>query len=94
MQGKSKQQALHDAQERVRTFTGNSAQAQRAISEEEEYMAEVEEELAGNTRAARPLKFLRQNGGRNSTNVTVNEKPKLPYAAPRYWAAFILLDAL
>jgi CHAT domain-containing protein len=54
----------------------------------------VEEELAGNTRAARPLKFLRQNGGRNSTNVTVSEEPKLPYAAPRYWAAFILLDAL
>ena len=94
LQGKSKQQALHDAQERVRTFTGNSAQAQRAIREEEEYMAEVEEELAGNTRAARPLKFLRQNGGRNSTNVTVSEEPKLPYAAPRYWAAFILLDAL
>lgn len=94
LQGKSKQQALRDAQQRVRTFTGNSAQAQRAINEEEAYMAGVEEELAGNTRAARPLKFLRQNGGKNSTNVTVSEEPKLPYAAPRYWAAFILLDAL
>ena len=94
LQGKSKQQALRDAQQRVRTFAGNSAQAQRAINEEEAYMAGVEEELAGNTRAARPLKFLRQNGGRNSTNVTVSEEPKLPYAAPRYWAAFILLDAL
>lgn len=96
LQGKSKQQALHDAQERVRTFTGTTTQAQRAIEEEEEYMTKVEDELAGNDRAARPLKFLRQNNGQNSTNTTSSEpaKPKIPYAAPRYWAAFILLDAL
>ena len=92
--GKNKQQALRAAQAKVRTFTGTSAQAQRAISEEEDYMAEVEEELAGNTRAARPLKFLRQNGGRNNTTAPAPDKPKMPYAAPRYWAAFILLDAL
>ena len=96
LQGKTKQQALRDAQQRVRTFTGNSAQAQRAISEEETYMAEIEDELSSNDRAARPLKFLRQNGGQNSTTTTSSEpaKPKMPYAAPRYWAAFILLDAL
>ena len=96
LQGKTKQQALRDAQERVRTFKGNSAQAQRAISEEEKYMEEVEEELAGNTRAARPLKFLRQNGGQNAASTASAEsaKEKIPYAAPRYWAAFILLDAL
>lgn len=94
-QGKPKHQALRDAQEKVRTFTGNSAQAQRAISEEEEYMSEVEEELEGNTRAARPLKFLRQNGGQKSAGESSDPaKPKIPYAAPRYWAAFILLDAL
>ena len=96
LQGKSKQQALHDAQQHVRTFTGSSAQAQRAIEEEEAYMAEIEDEADANTRAARPLKFLRQNGGQNSTNKTAGEpdKPKIPYAAPRYWAAFILLDAI
>lgn len=90
LQGKTKQQALHDAQERVRTFTGNSAQAQRAIDEEEAYMAEVE----SLDRGARPLKFLRQNGGQHATATAEPEKPKIPYAAPRYWAAFILLDAL
>ncbi len=97
LQGKTKQQALRDAQEHVRTYTGNSAQAQRAIEEEEAYLNEVEEDLAGNTRAARPLKFLRQNGGQNRQNATASgepAKPKIPYAAPRYWAAFILLDAL
>jgi CHAT domain-containing protein len=96
LQGKTKQQALRDAQEKVRTFVGNSAQAQRAISEEEKYMEEVEEELAGNTRAARPLKFLRQNGGQGAASTASEEsaKEKIPYAAPRYWAAFILLDAL
>ena len=96
LQGKPKHQALHDAQERVRTFKGNSAQAQRAIAEEEEYMTEVEEELAGNTRGARPLKFLRQNGGQGAASTASEEsaKEKIPYAAPRYWAAFILLDAL
>ena len=88
-QGKSKQQALRDAQERVRTYTGNSAQAQRAITEEEAYMAEVE----SLDRGARPLKFLRQNGGQGAT-AQEPDKPKIPYAAPRYWAAFILLDAL
>lgn len=94
-QGKTKQQALRDAQEVVRTFTGHSAQAQRAISEEEAYMTEIEDELAENTRAARPLKFLRQNGGQSPTAVSDEPaKPKMPYAAPRYWAAFILLDAL
>lgn len=95
-QGKSKQQALRDAQEKVRTFKGNSTQAQRAISEEEKYMEEVEEELAGNTRAARPLKFLRQNGGQGAASAASEEsaKEKIPYATPRYWAAFILLDAL
>ena len=56
-------------------------------------MAEVEEELSSNDRAARPLKFLRQKGGSTDT-ASEPEKPKLPYAAPRYWAAFILLDAL
>ena len=96
LQGKPKHQALHDAQERVRTFKGNSAQAQRAIAEEEEYMTEVEEELAGNTRGARPLKFLRQNGGQGAASTASEEsaKERIPYAAPRYWAAFILLDAL
>jgi len=96
LQGKTKQQALRDAQEKVRTFKGNSAQAQRAITEEEKYMEEVEEELAGNTRAARPLKFLRQNGGQGAASTASEEsaKEKIPYAAPRYWAAFILLDAL
>lgn len=96
LQGKTKQQALRDAQEKVRTFTGHSAQAQRAISEEEAYMAEVEEELSGNDRAARPLKFLRQNGGQHAASTASEEsaKEKIPYAAPRYWAAFILLDAL
>lgn len=96
LQGKPKHQALHDAQERVRTFKGNSAQAQRAIAEEEEYMNEVEEDLAGNTRGARPLKFLRQNGGQGAASTASEEsaKEKIPYAAPRYWAAFILLDAL
>lgn len=96
LQGKPKHQALRDAQERVRTFKGNSAQAQRAITEEEEYMAEVEEDLAGNTRGARPLKFLRQNGGQGAASTASEEsaKEKIPYAAPRYWAAFILLDAL
>lgn len=93
LQGKTKQQALRDAQERVRTYAGKSAQAQRAIDEEEAYMAEVEEELSSNDRAARPLKFLRQKGGSTDT-ASEPEKPKLPYAAPRYWAAFILLDAL
>ena len=95
LQGKTKQQALHDAQQVVRTFTGNTAQAQRAISEEEEYLTEVEDELSGNDRAARPLKFLRQNGGQSATVASSEpDKPKIPYAAPRYWAAFILLDAL
>lgn len=95
LQGKSKQQALRDAQEQVRTYTGQSAQAQRAIEEEEKYIAEVEDELAGDDRAARPLKFLRQNGGqKNATLQAESSKPKIPYAAPRYWAAFILLDAL
>ena len=96
LQGKPKHQALRDAQEKVRTFKGNTAQAQRAITEEEEYMTEVEEELAGNTRAARPLKFLRQNGGQGAASTASEEsaKEKIPYAAPRYWAAFILLDAL
>lgn len=95
LQGKTKQQALRDAQERVRTYTGHTAQAQRAIDEEEAYMTELEDELSSNDRAARPLKFLRQNNGKNSTNTTAEpEKPKIPYAAPRYWAAFILLDAL
>ena len=96
LQGKPKHQALHDAQERVRTFKGNSAQAQRAIEEEEEYMTEVEADLAGNTRGARPLKFLRQNGGQGAASTASEEsaKEKIPYAAPRYWAAFILLDAL
>lgn len=96
LQGKSKQQALRDAQAKVRTFKGSSAQAQRAISEEEKYMEQVEEELAGNTRAARPLKFLRQNGGQGAASTASEEsaKEKIPYAAPRYWAAFILLDAL
>ena len=90
-QGKSKQQALRDAQERVRTYTGNSAHAQRAIAEEEAYMAEVE----SLDRGARPLKFLRQNGGQGATGAAVEEAvKKIPYAAPRYWAAFILLDAL
>lgn len=88
--GKTKQQALRDAQQQVRTFTGKTAQAQRAIVEEEAYMAEME----SLDRSARPLKFLRQNGGQNSTNVTQDNTPKMPYAAPRYWAAFILLDAL
>ena len=65
------------------------------IEEEEAYMAEIEDETDANTRAARPLKFLRQNGGQNSSK-TAGEpnKPKIPYAAPRYWAAFILLDAI
>ena len=96
LQGKTKQQALHDAQQVVRSFTGNTAQAQRAITEEEEYMTELEDELSGNDRAARPLKFLRQNGGQNAAATAPSEpaKPKMPYAAPRYWAAFILLDAL
>lgn len=96
LQGKPKHQALRDAQERVRTFKGNSAQAQRAIEEEEEYMTEVEADLAGNTRGARPLKFLRQNGGQGAASTASEEsaKEKIPYAAPRYWAAFILLDAL
>ena len=95
LQGKTKQQALRDAQERVRTYTGHTAQAQRAIDEEEAYMTELEDELSSNDRAARPLKFLRQNNGKNSTNTTDEpEKPKIPYAAPRYWAAVILLDAL
>ena len=94
LQGKSKQQALRDAQQRVRTFAGNSAQAQRAINEEEDYMAEVEAELSRGSRDVRPLKFLRQNGGKNNTNTAAPEEPKKPYAAPRYWAAFILLDAL
>ncbi|MBQ7531175.1 MAG: CHAT domain-containing protein [Paludibacteraceae bacterium] len=95
LQGKTQQQALRDAQERVRTYTGRTAQAQRAIEDEEAYMAEIEDELSSNDRAARPLKFLRQNNGQNSTNTTAEpEKPKIPYAAPRYWAAFILLDAL
>ena len=88
--GKTKQQALRDAQQQVRTFTGKTAQAQRAIVEEEAYMAEME----SLDRSARPLKFLRQNGGQNSTNVAQDNTPKMPYAAPRYWAAFILLDAL
>ena len=90
LQGKTKQQALRDAQERVRTFTGTSADAQRAISEEEAYMAETE----NLDRGARPLKFLRQNGGQQGTQPSEPDKPKVPYAAPRYWAAFILLDAL
>lgn len=96
LQGKPKHEALRDAQEKVRTFKGNSAQAQRAIAEEEEYMTEIEEELAGNTRGARPLKFLRQNGGQGAASTASEEsaKEKIPYAAPRYWAAFILLDAL
>ena len=94
LQGKTKQQALRDAQQRVRTFKGSTAQAQRAIAEEEKYMSEVEADLAGNTRGARPLKFLRQNGGQHATAAAVEEKEKIPYAAPRYWAAFILLDAL
>jgi len=93
LHGKTKQQALRDAQQRVRTFKGSTAQAQRAIAEEEEYMNEVEADLAGNTRGARPLKFLRQNGGQHVA-AAVEEKEKIPYAAPRYWAAFILLDAL
>lgn len=90
LSGKPKQQALRDAQQQVRTYTGRTEQAQRAIAEEEAYMAETE----SLDRAARPLKFLRQNGGQNSTTVTQDDKPKVPYAAPRYWAAFILLDAL
>ena len=93
LQGKTKQQALRDAQARVRTFDGKSAHAQRAIDEVDAYMAEVEEELSSNDRAARPLKFLRHKGG-NTDTASEPEKPKLPYAAPRYWAAFILLDAL
>lgn len=94
LQGKTKQQALRDAQHVVRTFTGHTAQAQRAIEDEQAYMDEVEDELSSNDRAARPLKFLRQNNGQNTAATTEPDQPKMPYAAPRYWAAFILLDAL
>lgn len=88
--GKSPQQALLTAQQTVRDFTGTSPQATRAVEEDEAYWQTVENsELT----RGRPLKFLRQNKTQNDNkNQEQPKTPKHPYSAPRYWAAFILLD--